>query len=139
MSARPLRSSANLLEGDCCMHLKVYVPKSVEIPSEYLVAITERANNSIGETAKATPATRGHLVRQAVRDGLLREFDELIDADGKVDIYCDPSSELPLEIDSRTVTLGELLTTMHSRRSAATPRNDDFGMLDSNGRSTVTP
>jgi len=121
------------------MHLKVYIPKNVEIPSEYLVAITERANNAIGETAKATPATRGHLVRQAIRDGLLREFDELIDSDGKVDIYCDPSSELPLEIDSRTVTLGELLSTMHSRRTATTQRTDDFGMLDSASRAPVIP
>jgi hypothetical protein len=122
------------------MHLKIYVPKNVEIPSEYLAAIAQRANDALGEAAKGTPATRGHLVRQAIRDGLLRELDELIAQDGKVDIYCDPHTEIPLEIDNHTVTLNELLSTLNHRRTLNDQRPDhQADMSDVVSRGTMTP
>ena len=60
------------------MQIKMYVPTNVEIPSEYMVPLAQRARDSIGDGANTTPATRGHLVRQAIRDGLLRGMDNLI-------------------------------------------------------------
>jgi hypothetical protein len=98
------------------MQVKVYCPKMVEIPSEYLPALAKRAAESLGERAAEVTATRGHLVRQAVQDGLLRELDELICEDGTVDIVCDPATEVPLELDSRTLTLAQLLEVLHRKR-----------------------
>ena len=56
------------------MQVKVYVPKIIEIPSEFLPALAKRAADSLGEKASEVSATRGHLVRQAVQDGLLRKW-----------------------------------------------------------------
>lgn len=99
------------------MQVKVYTPKVVEIPSEYLPALAKRAAESLGDRAGEVPATRGHLVRQAVQDGLLREFDQLIAEDGSVDLVCDPGVEIPLELDNKTLTLSELLDALQYRRS----------------------
>lgn len=98
------------------MQVKVYCPKMVEIPSEYLPALAKRAAESLGNRAAEVTATRGHLVRQAVQDGLLRELDELICDDGTVDLVCDPATETPLELESRTLTLAELLEVLHRKR-----------------------
>ncbi len=99
------------------MQVKVYVPRMVEIPSEYLPALAKRASDKMGDRAKELCATRGHLVRQAVRDGLLRELDELLDESGAVDIVCDPSTEIPLELENKTLTLAELLEALQYKRS----------------------
>lgn len=99
------------------MQVKVYVPKIVEIPSEYLPALAKRAADSLGPRASEVPATRGHLVRQAVQDGLLREFDHLIGEDGTVDLVCDPGMEIPLELDNKTLTLTELLEALQYKRT----------------------
>jgi len=99
------------------MQVKVYVPKMVEIPSEYLPALAKRAADSLRERAGDIPATRGHLVRQAVQDGLLRELDDLICEDGSVDVVCDPGMEIPLELESKTLTLAELLEALQYQRS----------------------
>ena len=98
------------------MQVKVYCPKMVEIPSEYLPALAKRAAESLVELAAEVTATRGHLVRHAVQDGLLRELDELICEDGTVDIVCDPATEVPLELDGRTLTLAQLLEVLHRKR-----------------------
>jgi len=94
------------------MQVKVYVPQIVEIPSEYLAALAQRASNAVGEKAREELATRGHLVRQAARDGLIRELEHLCEEDGTVDLLCDPSGELPLEIDGRTPTLADLVDSL---------------------------
>jgi hypothetical protein len=99
------------------MQMKVYVPKVIEIPSEYLPALARRAADSLGDRAPEISATRGHLVRQAVQDGLLRELDELIGEDGTVDLVCDPGLEIPLELDNRTLTLTELIEALQYKRS----------------------
>jgi len=99
------------------MQVKVYVPKIVEIPSEYLPALAKRAADSLGPRASEVAATRGHLVRQAVQDGLLREFDHLIGEDGTVDLVCDPGMEIPLELDNKTLTLVELLEALQYKRT----------------------
>ena len=98
------------------MQVKVYVPKVIDIPSEYLPALAKRAADSLGERSGEVSATRGHLVRQAVQDGLLREFDGLIGEDGTVDLVCDPGVEIPLELDNRTLTLAELLEALQLKR-----------------------
>ena len=98
------------------MQIKVYVPKTIEIPSEYLPALAKRAANSLGERAHEVSATRGHLVRQAIQDGLLREFDPLIGEDGTVDLVCDPGTEIPLEFENRTLSLAELIDSLQYRR-----------------------
>ena len=98
------------------MQVKVYTPKIVEIPSEYLPALAKRAADSLADRAGEVPATRGHLVRQAVQDGLLREFDQLVGEDGTVDLVCDPGLEIPLELDNKTLTLAELLEALQFRR-----------------------
>lgn len=98
------------------MQVKIYVPKVVEIPSEYLAALALRAHLSM-EGKGEVHATRGHLVRQAVKDGLLRELDSLVNDDGSIDTFCDPQGEIPLEIDNRTVSLAELLETLQSKQS----------------------
>jgi hypothetical protein len=99
------------------MQVKVYVPKIIEIPSEFLPALAKRAADSLGDKAHDVSATRGHLVRQAVQDGLLREMDDLIGADGTVDLVCDPGMEIPLELENRTLTLAELLEALQYKRS----------------------
>ncbi len=99
------------------MQVKVYCPRMIEIPSEYLPALAKRAADSLGERASEVSATRGHLVRQAVQDGLLREFDELIAEDGTVDMVCDPGMEIPLELENKTLTLTELLEALQYKRS----------------------
>jgi hypothetical protein len=101
------------------MEIKMYVPKKAEIPSEYLAPLAQRARDSLGDAANTTAATRGHLVRQAIRDGLLRGMDDLIREDGSVDIVCDPHHEIPLEVENRPLTLNELLSAMNSKRSPA--------------------
>jgi hypothetical protein len=95
----------------------VYVPKVVEVPSEYLPALAKRAADSLGDRAGEIPATRGHLMRQAVQDGLLREFDDLICEDGSVDLVCDPGSEIPLELENKTLTLAGLVEALQYKRS----------------------
>jgi hypothetical protein len=98
------------------MQIKVYVPKTIEIPSEYLPALAKRAADSLGDRAHEVSATRGHLVRQAVQDGLLREFDLLIGDDGTVDLVCDPGTEIPLEFENRILSLSELLDALQYKR-----------------------
>ena len=99
------------------MQVKVYTPHVIEIAGEYIPALAKRAEDSLGERAEGLPATRGHLVRQAVKDGLVREFDHLISEDGTVDMVCDPGAEIPLELDGRTLTLRELLEALQSRQN----------------------
>lgn len=99
------------------MQVKVYVPKIIEIPSEYLPALAKRAADSLGDRAGEVSATRGHLVRQAVQDGLLREFDDLVGEDGTVDMVCDPGMEIPLELENKTLSLTELLDALQYKRT----------------------
>jgi len=99
------------------MQIKVYCPKYVEVPSEYLPALAKRAADSLGQRAHEISATRGHLVRQAVQDGLLRDFDDLVAEDGSVDVVCDPGMEIPLELDNKTLTLAELLEALQYKKS----------------------
>ncbi len=98
------------------MQVKIYVPKVVEIPSEFLPALAKRTADSLGDKAHNVSATRGHLVRQAVQDGLLRDLDELIGGDGTVNLVCDPGMEIPLELENRTLTLAELLEALQYKR-----------------------
>ena len=98
------------------MQVKVYTPRVIEIPSEYLPALAKRAADSLGDRAGDVSATRGHLVRQAVQDGLLRQFDDLVGDDGTVDLVCDPGMEIPLELENRTLTLNELLDALQVKR-----------------------
>ena len=58
-------------------------------------------------------------MRQAVQDGLLREFDPMVGEDGTVDVVCDPGMEIPLELDSRTLSLAELLDALQYKRNLA--------------------
>jgi hypothetical protein len=95
----------------------VYLPKSIEIPSEYVPALAKRAADSLGARAGEVSATRGHLVRQAVQDGLLRDLDHLLGEDGSVDLVCDPGMEIPLELENRTLTLVELLEALQYKRN----------------------
>ncbi len=101
------------------MQIKVYVPKLIEVPSEYLPALAKRAADCLGERSHEVSATRGHLVRQAVQDGLLREFDPLIGEDGTVDLVCDPGMEIPLELENRKLSLAELLDALQYKRGWA--------------------
>ena len=101
------------------MQIKVYVPKLIEIPSEYLPALAKRAADSLGERSHDVSATRGHLVRQAIQDGLLREFDSLLGEDGTVDLVCDPGLEIPLEFENRAISLAELLDALQYKRNWA--------------------
>jgi hypothetical protein len=101
------------------MQVKIYVPQVIEIPSAYLPALAKRAADSLGDRATEVSATRGHLVRQAVQDGLLREMDKLIGDDGTVDLVCDPGMEIPLELENKTLSLAELLEALQYKRSWA--------------------
>ncbi len=94
------------------MQVKVYVPQIVEIPSEYLAALAQRACICVGDQASEQLATRGDLVRQAARDGLLRELEHLCEEDGTIDLVCDPGGELPLDIEGQTPTLAELANSL---------------------------
>lgn len=107
------------------MQVKVYCPKIVEIPSEYLPALAKRAADSLGDRAGEVAATRGHLVRQAVQDGLLRQFDDLVGDDGAVDLVCDPGMEIPLELDNKTLTLTELLDALQYKRTWGDARSPE--------------
>ena len=98
------------------MQVKVYTPHIVEIAGEYIPALAKRAADSLEDRAVEIPATRGHLVRQAVKDGLIREFDHLINDNGTVDLVCDPGAEIPLELDGQTLTLRELLEALQHRQ-----------------------
>jgi len=100
------------------MQVKVYVPQMVEIPSEYLPALVQRVCVLLGDSATETPGTRGHLVRQAVKDGLLRDFDSLLKDNGTVDLVCDPDGEIPLEIENRVLTLNQLADALQSQKPA---------------------
>jgi hypothetical protein len=99
------------------MQVKVYVPKVIEVPNEYLPALAKRAADSLGDRVGEVSATRGHLVRQAVQDGLLREFDSLLGEDGTVDLVCDPGTEIPLELENKTLSLTELLESLQHKLS----------------------
>ncbi len=99
------------------MRVKVYVPQTVEIPTEYLAALAQRACNCVGEEAADQPATRGQLIRQAARDGLIRELEHLCEEDGTIDLFCDPSGELPLEIEGQTPTLSELVDSLSNTQA----------------------
>ena len=94
------------------MQIKVYTPHTVEIAGEYIPALAKRAADSLGDRAEEISATRGHLVRQAVKDGLIREFDHLIAEDGSVDLVCDPGAEISLELEGQTLTLRELFEAL---------------------------
>ncbi len=111
------------------MQLKIYVPTTIEIPSEYLPALAKRALDSLGSAGAETRATRGHLVRQAVVDGLLRDLDALRQDDA-VDLFCDPQGESPLEIDNRSLNLPELVEALQTSKSpSSTKRHDVIGGL----------
>jgi len=98
------------------MQVKVYVPRVVQIANEYLPALAKRVSDAFGDQASEVLATRGHLVRQAVRDGLLRELDELTADDGTIDLFCDPGSETPLELENKVLSLVELLDALQYKR-----------------------
>jgi hypothetical protein len=98
------------------MQIKVYVPTVVEIADAYVPALAQRASETMGEKAGKTSATRGHLVRQAVQDGLLRQFDDLVCEDGTVDLVCDPGTEVPLELQNKTLSLNALMDTLQHHR-----------------------
>ena len=97
------------------MQIKVYVPETVDIPNEYLPALAKRANDQLPSHEEDVSASRGHILRQAVRDGLLRGFEHLLHDNGNVDLFCDPHGEIPLEIDGRTFTLSELRETLQTQ------------------------
>ena len=75
------------------MQVKVYIPKIIEISSELLPALAHRAVNHLGKAANKMSATRGHLIRQAVQDGLLPDMNDLVGQDGTVDLVCDHANE----------------------------------------------
>lgn len=107
------------------MQLKIYVPRTIEIPTEYLPALAKRALDAMGEGGVDAQATRGALVRQAVMDGLLRELDVLRLDETTVDLYCDPQGESPLEIDNRSLTMTELIDSLSTPKSATSPKRPD--------------
>ena len=51
------------------MQVKVYVPKIIEIPSEFLPALAKRAADSLGDKAHEVSATRGHWCGRRSRTG----------------------------------------------------------------------
>ena len=121
------------------MEIKMYLPKIAEIPSEYLAPLAQRARDSLGDAAANTPATRGHLVRQAIRDGLLRGMDDLIREDGSVDVVCDPHHEMPLEVENRPLSLTELLSAMANKRSLSSGAPVDFQQTETDAAAKVIP
>ncbi len=112
------------------MEVKVYVPQSVDIPNEYLPALVQRAYSQLNDAARDQPATRGQLVRQAVRDGLVRQFDSLKDDDGSIDLFCEPNSEESLEIKGRTLTFAELYDALQAQKPAWDDKFDSVDQLD---------
>jgi len=112
------------------MQVKVYVPQTVEIPSEYLPALVQRACSLLGDSAADVPGTRGHLVRQAVRDGLLRDFDPFLKEDGTVDLVCDPGGEIPLEIENRVLSLNQLFDALQSQKPAFENKSASLDKFD---------
>ena len=44
------------------------------------------------------------------------EIDDLICEDGSVDLVCDPGTEVPLELQNKTLSLGELMDALQSNR-----------------------
>ena len=107
------------------MQLKIYVPRTIEIPTEYLPALAKRALDALGDGGVDAQATRGHLVRQAVLDGLLRELDSLRLDDSTVDLYCDPQGEAPLEIDNRSLTMSELIDSLSAPKTNTPGKRND--------------
>ncbi len=107
------------------MQLKIYVPRTIEIPTEYLPALAKRALDAMGEAGVDAQASRGALVRQAVMDGLLRELDVLRLDETTVDLYCDPQGEAPLEIDNRSLTMNELIDSLSAPKTAAGPKRNE--------------
>ena len=97
------------------MKVKVYVPKVVDLPSEYLPTLGKHIADSLGVNTSEVAATRGHFIRQAVKDGLLPELEDLIGQDGRVDLVCDPGMEIPLEFENRTFTLSELIEALKDK------------------------
>ncbi|NQU19671.1 MAG: hypothetical protein HQ567_00200 [Candidatus Nealsonbacteria bacterium] len=112
------------------MEVKVYVPQLVDIPNEYLPALVQRAYSLLTDAARDEPATRGQLVRQAVRDGLLRQFDSLKNEDGSVDLLCEPDGEEALEIKNRTLTLAELYDALQAQKPAWDDKLDSVDQFD---------
>jgi hypothetical protein len=109
------------------MQLKIYVPRTIEIPTDYLPALAKRALDSLGEAGGDAQATRGHLVRQAVLDGLLRDLDDLRTGDSGVDLFCDPQTEAPLEMDNRSLTMPELIDALQPNKAPVNAkRNGDL-------------
>jgi hypothetical protein len=104
------------------MQLKVYVPRTIEIPTDYLPALAKRAMDALGDAGGDVQATRGHLVRQAVLDGLLRDLDELRVGETGVDLYCNPQGEAPLEIDNRSLTMPELIDALQPAKAAVSAK-----------------
>lgn len=90
------------------MELKVYIPITLELTDDYLTPLIRRVEESLGPEAEKIPASRGQIVRQAVLDGLVRDLDHLIAADGSVDLVCDPAGEFPLESDRQPLTVRQL-------------------------------
>ena len=113
------------------MEVKVYVPQSVDIPNEYLPALVQRAYALLNDSGRDQPATRGQLVRQAVRDGLLRQFDSLKNEDGSVDLLCEPDGEEPLEIKNRTLTLAELYDALQAQKPTWEDKLESVDQFDS--------
>ena len=109
------------------MHVKVYVPKIIEISSELLPTLAQRAADRLGKAANKMSATRGHLIRQAVQDGLLPDMNDLIGQDGKVDLVCDPGMEIPLELENRTMTLSELSDALKHEQNRSQLDQSIFG------------
>jgi len=105
------------------MEIKIYVPTVIDIPSEYLPALAKRAAASLGRHATEVCATRGHLIRQAIQDGLLRGMEHLVTEDGTVDLVCDPGPEIPLELEGRTLSLAELLESLQYRPTPSEPES----------------
>jgi hypothetical protein len=70
---------------------------------------------------------------------LLRELDALMTADGTVDVFCDPHSEIPLEIDSHTFSLVDLRSALGTKRQQVEQRTADGDMTDIVGRSSLAP
>jgi len=112
------------------VQIQVYVPHTIEIPNEYLPALAQRAHASLAGMSGDVPATRGHIVRQAIRDGLLRELFHLLKDDGSIDVFCDPGSEIPLQFEKRTLKLSELVEALQNKRTLTTDASTDSEWVD---------
>jgi hypothetical protein len=123
------------------MQLKIYVPRMIEIPTDYLPALAKRALDTLGESGGNTQATRGHLVRQAVMDGLLRELDGLRVDDSSVDLFCDPQGEAPVEIDNRSLTMPELIEALKPTKAPVSSKRagDQFDRIRGKEEHQIIP